>query len=330
MFGLYRELLEGLKRLRSGRYWWVWRLLQVLALIVGVFGVVRALFLGMDLYYRHFAGFTIRFSDRADVFEILETVERDLNERSGSAEVQIPLVLRNLGEKPIKLDQAEGSLEVRMFKYFVGTRKLEEWFKYKISFDEDDARFRSSQSNKDLSRKPSFERDFEGELALGGNRGNFPRIRVDPSEKAIMNYLERKQSTLRPRLYEEEEKHRKDFDQKIERAFTEGRPTGWLRSPRVTAREALRDQMVLYCDIQMKRAVTMGRSENSIVREAQDDKDVVRVTLWVQLTDTTGKKAESELAFAADCHFNEEFMFWVRNYPVKGLGYGRWGERIMR
>jgi hypothetical protein len=88
--------------------------------------------------------------------------------------------------------------------------------------------------------------------------------------------------------------------------------------------------MVLYCDIQMKRAVTMGRSENSIVREAQDDKDVVRVTLWVQLTDTTGKKAESELAFAADCHFNEEFMFWVRNYPVKGLGYGRWGERIMR
>jgi len=73
-----------------------------------------------------------------------------------------------------------------------------------------------------------------------------------------------------------------------------------------------------------------GQPEEFLVEDAEEDKNIIRITVRVELTDTAGHEADAELSFNADCRCNEEFYFWMKNYPVKTLGYGKWGERVLR
>ena len=70
-----------------------------------------------------------------------------MNEAAGSAALEVPLSARNLGEQDIKLDRAEASVEVRFFKYFLGPKQIEEWFKYKLSFALDDIKFKDDSGS---------------------------------------------------------------------------------------------------------------------------------------------------------------------------------------
>jgi hypothetical protein len=331
--GLIRELLHALERLQSGRYWWVWRLVQIIGLVVGIAGAVRAVFLGIDLYYRHLAGFEIRFREPLPLSDYLTAAEAELNEQMASAEINIPVTIRNLGERNITLDKVDAALEIQLYKYFVGPRDVEHWFTYRLSFARDDVKFEDQKNRNDVTRRPTLGSHYEGTLLLGGKRGNFALVKVDPGEQAVFDRLQRKQTSLRAQLEAIEERHRQDVEDRIERTFRGGGFSGWLQSPWYTSRQQLRNNLVVFCE----RDITVNFSgflfespEKILVRDAKEDTNLVRITLRLEMTDTSRRRASAKYHFHARCTFAEDLYLWVKAYPVKRLGYGlggRWEYR---
>ena len=341
LFARIKQRIQDFRR----KYRWIWRIAKILSIVVGIVGTILAvprLFISAtDLYYKLFTVYEIKIDKARLAFDVLEQLDKELNEAIESTHLLAPVEIVNRGVRPVRLDRSEATLEVLMFKYFVGPREVTNWFRYRLVFEDDEITFKSKKESEELIRRPAVNQDFEGFLVLGGREGNRPRLLVSPGEKANLEHLQKIQWSFLPKFYEERKKQEKSLEERMDKVFKEGKErglafSGFFQSPWVEAREKLKKEMVVFCpgrrvemvrDTFSKRAF-LGRPEKLYVEGEKEDKGFMRIILQVHVKDSLGHKENVNLDFLTDCEFNEGFYQHVKDYPIKSLGYAKPYENI--